>query len=338
LTHREKSCSCRKGSPHGCLQGRRGHDEHALPIDVGSPVDDLAGQVRLPEADLVGDEHAAVLVQEPLHPHNPVGLEPGQVQTGLDVRVLVVQVRSVQLPQHPQVDEPWVVWIPQPPVQRGQIVRIAHCPEVFEPLVHLGGSMSTPTRSEVQLGIQRQACVGHVRGAGDRGLGRRVLHQVCLAMEESTGEPPNLHPCRPVRVEMTQPLHHSSRVRVWLSCEPHGVPFHGEPIVVLLDRSADSRVHRRVMGADGSDRALLRLCPEQQPDPRCPLQFVSKEREPTRVDVCRRDGNGRRAHLVLPQQPEELVHPVRHADRGLAREVIGREVRQLRHACPFQRA
>ena len=58
-------------------------------------------------------------------------------------------------------------------------------------------------------------------------------------MEESTGEPPNLHPCRPVRVETAQPPDHPAGVCVWLSREAHGVSFHGEPVVVLFDRSAE---------------------------------------------------------------------------------------------------
>ena len=126
--------------PHRSLQRRGSDDQDALPVDVRGPVDDLAGEERLAETDLVGDEHPAVLVEQPFHAGDAVGLESGEVQSGADVRVLLgVEVLAVQLPQHPQVDRPRRVRVPEAPVELGQVVGVAEGPEVLEPLADLAG-------------------------------------------------------------------------------------------------------------------------------------------------------------------------------------------------------
>ena len=65
------------------------------------------------------------------------------------------------------------------------------------------------------------------------------------------------------------------------------------------------------------------------------FQLVGKQREPARVDVGGGDRHGRRFHLVLTQKAKELVDAIGNPEPGLARRVVGREIRKLGHALTF---
>ena len=91
--------------PRAVAQRRRRDHEHPLTPLLHGLADQLTGQERLAEPDLVGDEHAVAPLEDPLRPPDAVLLEPGQVDRARARRLrLVLELGAVALEQHPQVD------------------------------------------------------------------------------------------------------------------------------------------------------------------------------------------------------------------------------------------
>ena len=296
--------------PHCGLERRGSDHEHALAVAVVRATDDLAGQERLAEADLVRHEHAAQAAEQALHPLHAVALELRELELGAR-RPLLVEVGAVELEQHPQEDGPGRVRLPLLGVQTGQVVLVAVRPVVLEPVDDAAGVLAGRV-PEVQLGVAAEAGESEVARAGDDARERRVVRDVGLAVQEAVRVAADLDPRGTARVDGAQPLDHALRARGDLPVESHRVPLRAQPLLVRPERSGETGVVLRlvVLRGDGeaTDRLLLRLSAEQQAHPRHLLQLVRKQREAAGIDVCGRDRRVRLGRVGLAEHPEHPIH------------------------------
>ena len=94
--------------PGGLLEGGRDDDERALAVALRRLRDQLAGEERLAEPDLVGDQDPAPLVDDAPDAGDAIALEAGQPQDGLVPGIVVARV-PVHRDEHPEEHDPRVV-------------------------------------------------------------------------------------------------------------------------------------------------------------------------------------------------------------------------------------
>ena len=267
--------------PHRRLQRRRRDDQHPLAGLVGGPAHHLGSHERLAQADLVGDDHAVVLVEDPQHPRHALALEAREPHRRHQV---VVGHVAVQLEQHPQEHQPRRMRIPPARIQPGQVVGVGLGPEVLKPVLHQMGVL-TGRVAEVQLGVTHQPRVGEVRRTGQHRRHLGMLGDVRLAVQEPLRVPAHLDklPAGPLGLE---PGHHAPRRPVLLTGEPRQVPFTSQPLDMAGNRST------RLLIRDRRNRSLadrrIRFSPQHQANRRRLLQLVGQQLEPRRVQISRR--------------------------------------------------
>jgi hypothetical protein len=102
-----------------------------------------------------------------------------------------LDVGTVFLPQHPQIDEVGRVWLEPSVENRRQVVTIRHRPHVLEPFANELHGLRL-VMAEIQLVITGEARVSEVRRASDDTL-IIGIYQVRLAMQKAALKPADFH-------------------------------------------------------------------------------------------------------------------------------------------------
>ena len=215
--------------PHALLERGRRQDENPLAKLFDGLANHLGGDERLSQPDLVGDQDAAVRIEQPQQSLDAVALEAGQLELLRRCDLLVgCEIPAVQLPQHAQEDEPGRVRIPARCVKAVERVLLGPLPEVLEPVLDKV-SVRPGWIAEIEFGVRHESREGQVRRTGKHGALKILVDQERLAVQETLGEAAHFDAPEPQVVRGLEPGHHSAGGAIRFPAEAGEVALRGEP-------------------------------------------------------------------------------------------------------------